>query len=199
MTTTTTIADGRRRSGARPRTAGFTLAEVIVGSGLAAFVLAGMLAAFVFLGRSGANLAGYATMDAQTRRALEDFAQDLRMASGVTWNSTTSITLTVPENYTSNGNLVTYAWDSTAGSATYRAFFRKPGAADSAEPKLRYITGVTGLEFFRYDRLNAATTTDSATKRVRLQLTVASGNRGAPKATDATVSASFVLRNKPTT
>ena len=190
MTTSTTTP----RSPGR----GFTLVEVMVAASIGSIVMAGVMSTFLMLGRSGTNIVAYTTMDAQTRRALEDFAQDVRMASDATWNSDTSMTFTVPDNYTSDGNQVTYAWDNTANSATYHYFYRKPGDDTATTTKTTYIANVTSFVFYRYDRLNVATTSNAATKRVQINMTITSRNTTVVNATDTTLSASFVLRNKAT-
>lgn len=177
---------------------GFTLAEVMIGSTISSIVLLGVLSTFLMLGRSGTNIVSYTTMDAQTRRALEDFAQDIRMASDIDWNSDSSITLTVPDNYTGNGNQVTYAWETDSAQANYHYFYRKPGAAAATTTKTNYIANVTGFTFYRYDRLNSPTTTKAATKRVQFSMTITTANRTVVSATDTTLSASFILRNKTT-
>ena len=184
-----------------PGRGAFTLAEMMIGSTIGSFVLVGVLSTFLMLGRSGASIANYTTMESQTRKALEDFAQDVRMASGITWNSSTSITLTVPDNYTSSSNQVTYAWDNTtSSSATYHYFYRMPGtpATLPLPTRTKYIANVTSLTFHRYDRLNnySEITTDASTKRVLIEMTVSTANTTVVTATDATISASFVLRNK---
>src|SRR3954465_12895830 len=79
---------GRRRRA-------FTLVEVMVASTLASFVLAAVLSTFLFMGRSGANLRNYSDMESQARRSLEAFAEDVRQASAITWNTSTDITLAV--------------------------------------------------------------------------------------------------------
>lgn len=180
------------------RTGGFTLAEIMIGSTIGSFVLVGVLSTFLMLGRSGANIVAYTTMDTQTRKALEDFAQDVRMASGIVWNSSTSITLTVPDNYTTSSNQVTYAWDNTTGSATYHYFYRMPGTPSTtpAPTRTTYVANVTSFTFYRYDRLNVAATTDASTKRLQLNMTISTLNRTVVTATDTTLSASFILRNK---
>jgi prepilin-type N-terminal cleavage/methylation domain-containing protein len=76
----------------------FTLVEVMIGATIGSFVLAGVLSTFLLLGRSGANIVAYTVMDTQTRRAIEEFAQDVRMASAIVWNDSASVTLTVPDN-----------------------------------------------------------------------------------------------------
>lgn len=168
----------------------------MVGVGLAGIVLAGVLTTFLLLGRSGINLASYATMETQTRRGLEEFAQDVRMASAITWNSETSVTLTVPDNYTGTANQATYAWDTTTGSSTYHCFYRTPGTSSSANPRTTLVPRVTSFSFYRYDRLNASTCDDASTKRLQLEMTVTTTNTTVVDATDTTLSASFILRNK---
>ena len=190
MTISTMVPSGRKRL------PGFTLVEMMIGGTIGSFVLIGVLSTFLFLGRSGANLSAYTTMDAQTRRALEDLSQDLRMASGITWNSNSSITLTVPDNYTSNANQVTYAWGTTPNSTTFHYFYRMPGTASSTATSTRYIANVTSLTFSRFYRLNVTATTDAETKRIQLTTTISSSSSTVPAATDTTISASFVLRNK---
>ena len=180
-----------------PRLArGFTLAEVMIGSTIGSFVLLGVLSTFLMLGRSGVNLNSYTAMDAQTRKALEEFAQDVRMASDITFNSTASITLTVPDNYTTTSNKVTYTWDTTASSATFHYFYRVPGTSAATSPKTTYVANVTGFTFARFDRLNVAATTDTSTKRIQLTMTISTANRTVVTATDTTISASYILRNK---
>jgi prepilin-type N-terminal cleavage/methylation domain-containing protein len=195
MTTSTPPPDPRRRA----RRA-FTLVEVMISATISGFVLAGVLSSFLMLGRSGAMLVNYTTMDTQARRALEDFAQDVRMATNVTWNSATSITLTVSDNYTSTSNKVTYAWDNTEGSATYHYFYRWPGTdatpAETRPAKTTYIANVTTFAFARYDRLNNDATTDPSTKRIQIGMTITTTAKTVVNATDSLVSASFILRNK---
>ena len=169
----------------------------MIGATLGSIVLAGVLSTFLMLARSGANAVNYTTMDTQSRRALEEFAQDVRMANAVTWNSAYSITLTVPDNYTSTGNLVTYTWDNTSGSATYHCFYRVPGDSSATSPKTIYIRNVTSFSFSRYDRLNAATTVNASIKRIQMAMTVTTTSSTAVATTDQLVSASFILRNKP--
>jgi prepilin-type N-terminal cleavage/methylation domain-containing protein len=190
MTTSTTRPERRRA---------FTLVEVMIGATLGSIVLAGVMSTFLMLSRSGMNAANYTTMDTQCRRALEEFAQDVRMASNVAWNSSSSVTLTVPENYTTTSNLVTYTWDNTSSSPTYRCFYRVPGDASATSPKTIFVRNVTTFTFYRYDRLNAATTSDASTKRLQISMKVSTTSNTAVTVTDQMVSASFILRNKPAT
>jgi type IV pilus assembly protein PilW len=188
MTISTTRPEARRRA--------FTLVEVMIGAALGSVVLAGVMSTFLMLARSGVSAVNYTTMDTQSRRALEEFAQDVRMASDVTAFTSSYITLVVPDNYTSTANKVTYAWDNTAGSASYRCFYRVPGDSATGTPKTIYIRNVTSFSFARFDRLNATTTSNTSTKRVQISMTVTSTARTVVNTTDQLVSASFILRNK---
>jgi prepilin-type N-terminal cleavage/methylation domain-containing protein len=188
MITSTTRPERRRA---------FTLVEVMIGATLGSIVLAGVMSTFLMLSRSGMSAANYTTMDTQCRRALEEFAQDVRMASNVAWNSTGSVTLTVPDNYTTTSNKVTYTWDNTTGSASYRCFYRVPGDSSATSPKTIFVRNVTSFTFLRYDRLNAVTASDASTKRLRISMTVTTTANTAVAVTDQLVSASFILRNKP--
>jgi type II secretory pathway pseudopilin PulG len=175
----------------------FTLVEVIIASSLSSFVLAGVLSSFVMLGRTGSSISNYNVMALEARRVLEEFSQDTRMARAITWNSSSSVTLTVPNNYTANGNQVTYAYDSATSGATSKCFYRKPGDAAANTTRVILVRTVTNCTFNRFDRLDNAATTDAGTKRLELTLRISKTATGGAVATDNVVSACYLLRNKP--
>ncbi len=140
----------------------------------------------------------YNGMESESRRTLEEFAQDVRMASDSVYNSATSVTLMVPDNYPANGNRVTYAFGAaTLNSVTYNnCFYRRPGDASSAAAPTILVRNVTDCVFLRYDVLGAATDLDSATKRIELSLRVSNSRSTLVAATDKIVSATYLMRNK---
>jgi Tfp pilus assembly protein PilW len=168
----------------------FTLAEIMIGAALGSMVLAGVLTSYSLLLRSGTSAANYSTMESQTRRAFEQLGIDARMASNLTWNSETSVTLTVPNNYTSNGNKVTYAYDSTN-----KWFSLVPGDGSVSTGRLILVREVVSVTFTRYTRDSSVATTDSATKRLQLSINVRR-SAGGSAVTENIASASFTLRNK---
>lgn len=185
----------------------FTLVEVMIASSLGTMVLAGVMSTFLMLGRSGANIANYSEMEAQSRRALEEFSQDLRMANAVTWNSATSITLTVPNNYASTLGKVTYAYDNSTvdTNPTKQTFYRLPGTAATdallttdtfRRGRTRLIGNVATFSYSRFDRINNPSTLDTTTKRIQLSMTARTTTRTAPGASNIILSASYILRNK---
>ena len=82
-----------RRSHSR---AGFTLVELLVGMSLALVVMTGVLSTFAFLGRNLNRLANQQQLESEARRALAYFAQDVRMASGLSSPGTAQLELAVP-------------------------------------------------------------------------------------------------------
>lgn len=182
MTTSTIRSKGRR---------GFTLVEVMIAASIGTMVLAGVMSTFLMLGRSGANVANYSVMEAQARRALEEFSQDVRMASAITWNSTSSITLTIPNNYAPTAGVVTYAYD-----GTNRVFYRTPRDSTSATGQNNLIRNVVTFSYARFDRINNPAVQDMTTKRVQISMTARTTTNTAVGASNIILSASFILRNK---
>ncbi len=166
----------------------------MIGAGLGAFLLAAVLSSFLFMGRSGANLRNYSDMEAQARTALELFAEDVRQASAVTWNSNVSLTLTV------NSASVVYEYDSSTGT-----FWRRVSGSSRA-----LVTGVTsGTFLFTAYNVNGTslslasasdcTTASSGTKQIQISLQASRTDTTVVAATNTVLSARFILRNKVVT
>ena len=103
----------------RSRRAGFTLVELLVGMSLSLMIMTAILSSYTFLGRSLARLVNQQTLQGESRRALAYFAQDVRMASGLTDTpnlSATRMSLTIPTG--TGTNTITYYYNSTAISGS---------------------------------------------------------------------------------
>ncbi len=192
---------------------GFTLVEVLIGASIGSIVLLGVLTSFLMITRSSARLVNYSTMEQEARHMLEVFAEDVRMcqSAGVTYNSGTSMTLTVVGNYTGYANQVTYSYGSATigGVTTSNCFYRRPGNASSTATPEILMHNVTSCAFARYDGLGnggtgAAGSTaangtvvpaDAAIKRIELTLTTMITSVTTVAATEHIVSATYVLRN----
>lgn len=168
----------------------------MIAGGIASFVMTGILSVVLMMGRSGMSASNYADMEAQSRRAVDEFAQDVRMASDLTWNSSTSVTLTVPDNYAANGNKVTYALDASTTGPTARSFYRLPGTASSTSPRIALARNVSSLTFMRYTRANTEAADDFSAKRLQLTMNLRTTAQTTVDQNTLVVSASYVLRNK---
>lgn len=177
-------------SRARNRRRGFTLVEVMISASLGAVIMAGVLSTFLFLGRSAANVANYADLEASTREALEFFGQDTRQASEIVWNSASSVTLVV------NGSTVTYAYD--GGSATFTR---------TQNGNMRVLmSGVTNDFSFTGYMINGNIVPTStaaqlaaaggSTKQLQIYLKAQRSTQTAATASHTVLSARFILRNK---
>jgi Tfp pilus assembly protein PilW len=182
---TTTTPSPTRRPEAFRSARGFTLVELLISAGLAGFILTAVLSSFLFLGRSGANIQNYNDMEAQARRALEFFAQDVRQASSITWNSTTEVRLIV------DSASITYGYHAASQQ------FRRNGVA--------LVTGVTAFEFKAFNitgnelSLADLATAGRSTKQLQVSLSAARTSRTVATATNTVLSARFILRNKRVT
>lgn len=195
--TTTTIPTDRGRTARRG--AGFTLVEIMIGATLSTFILAGVLSSFLMLGRSGMNLQNYVDSEAQVRKGLESFSEDVRMASNVTWNSSTSITLTFPSGtgkYSTDGYKVTYYAVLVSNHPEQSYFYRRPGDTSSTATVTTYISGLSSFIFTRYNRLDGAAANNAETKRLQITMNVRKTGQTLVDANTTLVSASFTLRNK---
>ncbi len=163
----------------------------MVGATLASFILAAVLSSFLFLGRSGANLRNYSDMESQSRKALEQFAEDVRQASAISWTSNVNLTLTV------NSASIAYYYDSASGN-----FYRRTSTATTA-----LISGITSGTFV-FKPYNVAgnllpltsaaelTAAGSSTKQLQISLEASRTTRTVASATNLVLSARYILRNK---
>lgn len=157
-------------------------------------VMAGVMTAFLFVGRTSVSLRNYADLETQARNAMETFAQDVRMSSGVVWNSAESLTLTIQQGNVST--TATYTYDATA-----RTFSRTIGTTTDI-----LITSIRSFAFNAYSidttaiSLAAPTAaTNTATKQIQISLETERINRTLALHTNKVISARFVLRNKRVT
>lgn len=187
ITTPSRILDSaRQRSGA-----GFTLVEVMVSATLASFILAGILTVFLFLGRSGANVRNYSDMESQARKALEVFAEDVRQASSITWSSETQFSIVV------NAVSITYEYETANGLFTRTAATIKRtliSGISSGTFTFRAFN-ITGTELPLATAANRAAAS-SDTKQLQISLEASRTNSTVVAATNAVLSARFILRNK---
>lgn len=193
----------RSRSGRRASQRGYTLVEIMMASTLGAVLMAGVLATFLMMGRSGYNAANYSMMESESRRALETFSEEARMANNITWASSSSILLRVV--YSGGTYDVRYVWDSSANGTTAGCFYREQvtspsGSGQSAAgTKLILVRNVTEFAFRRYKVVNGvdySAANDLETKQIQITLRSTRTGITTVATTNAVLSARVVLRNK---
>lgn len=181
----------------KPKSAAFSLVELLVAAGISGFVLAGVLATNLHLAKSGVRLASYSDMGGDIRRALEQFGTEARLATDLVLNDTDDVTLSIPDA-TGTVSQVTYAW-----TADTQTFFRVPGSSSTVTTGRRVLArgipvpagGGNGVLFERLDRSGNACTTNAATKFLRVSFTL-SRTTALVVRSSQTATAVFTLRNK---
>jgi prepilin-type N-terminal cleavage/methylation domain-containing protein len=193
---------------------GFTLVELLIGMALALMVMTAMLSTYTYLGRSLARLVNQQTLETESRRALAYFAQDVRMASGISGTpSATRVDLNVPTG--SGSNTITYYYnDSSAdtpvtlngnnvtmvANSLTRCVY--DGTTVTSLTLCRNITG-SGLTFTYYDSSGSSYTgyTDylPGIKQISLSFSCQKGNsfNGTQTPVQPVASARLILRNHP--
>jgi len=180
--------------------AGFTLVEVLIGSTLAAAVMAAVLTSFIFLGRSLARLANYQTLEAKGRQALtylrSDFAQAESVKTGTT-PTASGVTLVLPAGE------ITYTYDSTAQSLRRQATF-------GPNPDLRLLQNdycsCTSFSFDYFTTSNGSPASQVtptvnvpySIKQIQVRFTLQTPGTASPstRATSQVVSSRFLFRNR---
>jgi Tfp pilus assembly protein PilW len=179
------------------RTGAFSLVEIVVATSMSGVLMTGILSSFVLLGQTSYNAANYSIMEAESRRALETFTQEARMADRITWTDEHTVTLSVA---TASGSiLVTYAYDAGEGTPTAGAFYRKVGAAGVAGPTRILVRNVTEFSFGRYKVINGedfSASNDLETKQLQITLRTVRTGITTVNTTNTVLSARVVLRNK---
>lgn len=177
----------RKRTSGLPRAqkaSGFTLVELMIGMALAGLVLAGVAMTLNMWARSSMSLGNYADMSGNSRRALDVFAYDVRMANNVSVSSSTTFTFTAYDAGSGNAT-VTYSFDAGANTLT------------------RNYDGVSSIilddveQFgFSYLDLNRAATIDAlSVKVVQIEAVLLKQVLNLNN-TDEIISARFMLRNR---
>jgi len=183
---------------------GFTLVELMIGSALAALVMAALLSSFVFIGRNLSRLASSQALENESRKALaylrQDFATARAIKSGTT-PTATSVTLVLPS--ASANYEVSYTYD-----ATTRKLRRQSTASPATD---FYLLGndhsiCTSFGFFYYtssdgspaSQLSASTIVPYSVKQVEVGFVLESPTAWARerRARFEAASSRFLIRNR---
>jgi Tfp pilus assembly protein PilV len=187
----------------RPPGTAFTLAEVLIAMTLSVAVMSAVLGSVFMTIRSGYSVDHYTDMEQQSRRALEYFGRDVRMAKAVNFVDQNTIELIIPVDL--EGNATTtylYRYDPANGE------FRR--TANGVEQSL--VTGIETLQLRGYQLTgddafdpDAPPTTPfdwqiASRSTTQLELSVSSFRQQSTKIRTAQkiISARFILRNKGT-
>jgi len=184
----------------------------MVTTGISAFILLGVLSSFLMIGRTGANAANYAELEAEARSALEIFSREVRQAYFVeSGYSSTSVTLRIPDSSSTRDSLgysVTYTFDSSAGTFSRTGPpINDPSGTSTTEvlvDGVETISGTNPLNYYRYvtgGGYSSGFTSNTAAngteiKQIEINFLLRKADTTVTAATNKVLSARFILRNK---
>lgn len=173
----------------------------MIASTLSVVVMGGILSTSLMITRSGYRVEQYTDMENESRKSLEQFGQDVRMAQTVTWIDANNLTLVLPTSATGTGTLsISYTYDPVA-----RTFSRAIGGQTAV-----LLTGIDECTLMGY-KINGDPTHTSSTPTIswatisnstkQLQLSVSSRRTQTANIQTAqkVISARFIMRNKRVT
>jgi len=163
---------------------GFTLVELMIAIFTASVFLAAGAASLNLLARSSAGIGNYASMNLQSRVALETFATDTRMAIDVTVATDSRIVFSV---YDSGGGSVAveYRYDADDGELVRL----EGGVAQTL------LTDIEEFSFGYYDLTRAPTTSALSVKEVEIDAVMRKSVIGLDN-TNEVISSRFMMRNR---
>jgi prepilin-type N-terminal cleavage/methylation domain-containing protein len=195
----TTISPAIKRPA--PRTRGFTLPEVLIATTLSVVAMGGILSTSLMISRTGYRVEQYTDMENESRKSLEQFGQDVRMAQDVAWHDANSLTLTIPVGPTgSSTRTCSYAYDATA-----RTFSRVEAGKTTI-----LLTGIRDCTLMGFKINGDPTHTSStpastwgvisnSTKQLQLSVSSDRSQTANVNTSQKVISARFILRNKRVT
>jgi Tfp pilus assembly protein PilV len=197
MTTTFPVAKRSRLQ----RRSGFTLAEVMMAATLTVVVVAGVLSSALMFTRSGYRVGQYTDMENESRKSLEQFGQDVRMAQDVAWTDANSVTLVIPTTATGTAT--------TTCTYTYNPATQTFSRTFAGATKI-LLTGIDSCTMMGY-KIDESQTHDPAsppaswttvnndTKQLQLSVSSSRSQGAQVKSAQKVISARFILRNKRVT
>jgi prepilin-type N-terminal cleavage/methylation domain-containing protein len=200
----------------------FTLVEVMVAAAISSLMLAGVVTTFLLLGRTGANINNYSEAEASARQALEQFSREAHMAYSVSGNTTTSVTLALPDTTTNRtGNdtasgayLVTYNFDTDDPDNPNCKLLTRTINSAPPETLVKGVKQLGSIPFINYYKLVNASTVPSTgegygtvvtnntaggvaeIRQIEFSFSLTRKSVTVATATNKVISARFILRNK---
>lgn len=174
----------------RQRHAAFSLVELMISLGLIMLLTLALLTSFTFIARGDRSLQNYGEMNAQARKLLEQFGQDLRSATDVTDFTVNSLHLVIPSNASgSTTQEVAWTYDSLAGTVTRQ----------TPSGTVILARDVETCAFYYYNSANpsAETTSLVEVKQVQLRLRMLRLVAGTVTS-EYVISSQFTMRAKST-
>ncbi len=179
----TTIGRFKRLKG-EARKSGYSVVELLVAMVVAAMFLGVAASSINMLARSSMGIGNYTDMNSSSRRSLENFATDVRMAVNVVTSTNTDLRFWA---YNDSYTLVQVRyWYDAAKDEVYRSY----GGVVST-----VLTDVKVFDFDYYDLTHSSTTNALSVKEVEINASLKKKVFSLDN-TNEIISARFMMRNR---
>ena len=146
-------------------TAGFTMAEMMMGTGIGAIVLTGVLTTYTFSLRGFRAISNYAEIHRGGRKSVDFIARDMRGVSSISSFTPSNIVVVIPTAFSSTGSVISNK------TVTYSVSNGKLYRTDSSTGFTDMLaTNIYQLTFTLYDKLGSNTTVLTSAKGIQVQI-----------------------------
>lgn len=183
----------------RVGTNGFSLAELIVSVGVGGIALASILATFLAFATGTRSVGSYVEMSQESRKILELFSRDIRVANDVLAADESEIAIRYPDDDFHEGELVRYVYDDFAG--IFSRIERDNGGNLISNEIL--LNGIREFTFKYFDPLGGELEPDDPSRLLSIKSVQIDSEiireLSRTDVTDYIISARFMMRNRPVT
>lgn len=172
------------RSKAVNRKSGFTITELLVAISIGTLFLGVAMGCLNMLGRSAVSVGNYADMNASSRRALERFGTDVRMAVNVISSTDSELEFWMYDN--SYSLIRVKYWYDSGGGEVYR---------DYGGSVVSILKDVEIFDFEYYDLTHVSTSNALSVKEVEINASLRRSVLSLSN-TNEIISARFMMRNR---
>ena len=145
---------------------GFTLVELMIVTGMMSLILLGLAQTYIFIMKSSVSLGNFSDINFQSRRGLERFSRDMRMASDVLVKNLTFMVVEIPNSSGTAFNRIEYDYDKDNGELIRR------------ENGISHVLydDVADCNFLYFEYRGIATTVLAKVKQVQMDMEIVRGN-----------------------
>ncbi|MFP4166207.1 MAG: PilW family protein [Opitutales bacterium] len=193
------MKESKNRRIRQSKTSAFTLVEVMLAATISVIAIASIAATFIVFASGSKSVGAYVEMSQDSRKALELFGRDLRVAKDVLDANESLIVIELPDDSFHNGETIQYDYDAS-GEIFSRIERDKDGDLVSNEILLKNLDE---FEFQFYDPLGDSLDASSSSLLLSIKSVRVDAEMirfiSQTQASDYIISARFMMRNRPVT
>ena len=178
---------------------GFTYVELNIALTIGMFILAGVVSTYLMCVKSFQAVANYAEIHKGGREAVNYFAKDMRAVYAISSFNNSTLTVTIPTNFTSTGSVngtktVTYTYTQSISNAETNGWLKRYDSNTGVTSTL--ASNIYFLQYSLYDHVGSTTALTSVAKSIAVEIKLRKSIISQIQSEDY-ISARMDMRNKP--